>query len=238
VISGNIMNTKSNKTESQYIPVSDPIRLTPSYSVSPVGTLIDNKNEADPRLRTLTRTTSSGPVNGRTYKLKWPHNKRSIYMSINYIEQPLNNTTIRIPFELFFSGGDAEINDMLKVIGRLVSSVFQRGGDIKYIIKDFVKEISPMSAFVQPIGFEKPFRVESLAAYIGYNLLDFLYFCDFPNLIDLCDELHIYGHKGIRPEKVIEVKQTGRQCPKCKEFTVHNKSGCDICDTCGDSKCS
>jgi hypothetical protein len=171
-------------------------------------------------------------------------------MTCNYIIQ----NGYKIPFELFFNGGDTEIHDTVKAIGRMVSSVFQRGGDIRYIIKDFVKETSPLGAFAKPTGFSKPFMVESFVALIGYNLLDFFYRCDFPGMKELCSELKIVNHSGIgnpfkqeEPEDDVTNEYTKAlvaniisggmdQCPECKEYSMDN-SACPVCRSCGHSKC-
>jgi hypothetical protein len=177
------------------------------------------------------------PVSGLTYQLRWPH-ADTIYMTANFI---VDQKGRKIPYEVFFVGGDPETHDMLKVIGRTVTSTFKRGGDVRFVIKDFVKEVSPVVAFVQPMGYAKPFLVKSLAAYIGFTLLDFFHTCDYPGLREFCSERKIFNHVGIgnpnRTDGAVVTVPGGSECPSCHEMAVVRVAGCPTCRNCGESKC-
>jgi hypothetical protein len=210
--------------------------------------------ESDPRTRKPSRIkrVDGSPLEGWTYALKWPHNKRTLYMTCNFIRDDKDR---KIPLEIFFEGGDAHMLDVLKVISRQTSSILQRSGDVLYTIKDFIKNESSQQAWVQPSGYQHSINVPSLAALIGYTLIDFFYRCEYPGLVDMCDALRITKHSGINalkasdpihamtPEEVVRmvvadmgIPSSKEVCPECKG-EMDMSGACPICRDCGYSKC-
>ena len=229
-------------TKSNLLVIPDGKKIVGQEAVS-TATCVDAV--ADFRTRATVRMKRpSGPLMGLTYQLKWPHNQRKIYMTCNFV---IDDAGRKIPLEIFFNGGDSGVIDMLKVISRQTSSILQRGGDVRYVIKDFIKDVSPYPSFICPDGYAHPFSVASLAAYIGFTLFDFLHRCDYPGLKELATEMRIYTHIGVcgkEPDDLeaplgdIEIRTEGafRKCPECGSTTLP-LVGCSPCTKCGYSKC-
>jgi len=225
------MTTPARVIDKKIVSVEAVRKGRPARPEAPPG---DSREKADYRIV----RPAGEPTLGVTYKLRWPPAGNTIYMTANFVKDEEGR---KLPFELFFVGGDPETHDMLKVVGRTVSSIFQRGGDVRFVIKDFVKEVSPQGAFVQPMGFTKPFHVRSLSAYIGFTLLDFFHRCGFPGLRELCKERKIFNHSGVgnpsRDDGRTVSVPGGTACPDCGEPAVIKVSGCPTCQNCGSSKC-
>lgn len=211
--------------------------------------------------RTLKNSPMKRPtvLKGFTYKLNWQHSERSIYMTFNFI---VDDEGRKHPFEIFFKGGDGQNQDMLAILGRMTSSNFRRGGDIRHVVTDFVRETSPNGAFCAPEGFGKSMFVESLSSFIGYHILDAFLRIDYPKV----REMNVKGIKNhhlfnavaeeavednvveiVTPTEAEPVKTdkeefgsswTGVECPKCGDPTLKKDGGCDECLSCDYAKCS
>lgn len=158
-------------------------------------------------------------VQGITYKVRW--NQTAYYITFNYImdEEAGQN----VPIELFISSKNPEHQAWMAALTRMISAIFQRGGNI-----DFIPE--EMKSVHDPKGGEwvQGRYCPSLVALIGHTLDKFL-----RDISGQQDE-----EVAITPPPV-EASGTTQpiSCPQCHGYNVVLQNGCPTCRDCGHSKC-
>jgi ribonucleotide reductase alpha subunit len=148
-------------------------------------------------------------LEGRTYKIRWPHLEEAVYMTVNDVETELGKR----PFEIFLSTKAVRHAEWMTIFTRLVSAVFRRGGDVTFLL-DEMKQVQSAEggAFIGDRMFP------SLVAYIGSKLGDHF------KRIGLIDS-------GQEPAQSLEV------CPRCNERQFVKSQGCGSCLSCHYSNC-
>ena len=162
---------------------------------------------------------------GRTYKLRWPESDHAIYITINDIIQDGR----RRPFEIFINSKNMEHYAWTLALTRMISAVFRRGGDVSFVVEE-------LKAVFDPRG----------GSWMGGKYV--------PSLLAAIGEA-IEGHMiaiGFLPAKTPPPEpeaarlaagngqsggQAFRQCPKCGSASLLRQEGCDLCTSCGYSKC-
>ncbi len=159
---------------------------------------------------------------GQTYKLRWPESDHAIYITINDIVQDGR----RRPFEVFINSKNMEHYAWTVGLTRMISAVFRRGGDVAFVVEELKAVFDPRGG-----AWLEGKYVPSLLAAIG----------------DVIEQHMItIGFMG-RPEKpeitlrkVVNLPDGQRlpTCPKCNQPSLIRQEGCDLCASCGYSKCS
>ncbi len=159
---------------------------------------------------------------GQTYKLRWPESDHAIYITINDIVQDGR----RRPFEVFINSKNMEHYAWTVGLTRMISAVFRRGGDVAFVVEELKAVFDPRGG-----AWLEGKYVPSLLAAIG----------------DVIEQHMItIGFMG-RPEKpeitlrkVVNLPEGLRlpTCPKCSQSSLIRQEGCDLCTSCGYSKCS
>ncbi|MEE8332691.1 MAG: LAGLIDADG family homing endonuclease [Alphaproteobacteria bacterium] len=168
---------------------------------------------------------------GQTYKIKWADSDHAIYITINDIIQDGR----RRPFEIFINSKNMEHFAWTVALTRMISAVFRRGGDVSFVVEELKAVFDPRGGH----WFEGKY-VPSLLAAIGQVIERHMITIGF---------LPVTG-AGERPQPVAAVAGGGdaggaspdsrripNQCPKCGEAALIRQEGCDLCTTCGYSKC-
>ncbi|MBM3584411.1 MAG: adenosylcobalamin-dependent ribonucleoside-diphosphate reductase [Alphaproteobacteria bacterium] len=160
---------------------------------------------------------------GTTYKVRWPESEHALYITINDIVQDGR----RRPFEVFINSKNMEHFAWTVGLTRMISAVFRRGGDVSFVVEE-------MKAVFDPRGGQwmDGRYVPSLLAAIGEVIER--------HMIDI-------GFMA-RPEKrrystEVQARAVGetarlRQCPRCAQAALVHQEGCDLCTSCGFSKCA
>jgi ribonucleoside-diphosphate reductase alpha chain len=159
---------------------------------------------------------------GQTYKLRWPESDHAIYITINDIVQDGR----RRPFEVFINSKNMEHYAWTVGLTRMISAVFRRGGDVAFVVEELKAVFDPRGG-----AWLDGRYVPSLLAAIG----------------DVIEQHMItIGFMG-QPEKVeialrrvVNLPEGQRlpTCPKCSQPSLIRQEGCDLCTSCGYSKCS
>ena len=79
------------------------------------------------------------PLEGNTYKLKWPDSEHAIYVTINDII--VNDK--RRPFEVFINSKNMEHFAWTVGLTRMISAVFRRGGDVSFVVDELKAVFDP-----------------------------------------------------------------------------------------------
>ncbi len=162
---------------------------------------------------------------GRTYKIRWPESDHAIYITINDIIQDGR----RRPFEVFINSKNMEHYAWTVALTRMISAVFRRGGDVTFVVEE-------LKAVFDPRGGQWMGRkyVPSLLAAIG-DVIE-------RHMIDIGFLPQTEADSGQEAKVVNLEEQTGaadlRRCPKCQMPGLIHQEGCDVCTSCGYSKCS
>lgn len=179
--------------------------------------------EYDGDMRIVARPHS---VEGTTYKCRWAGD--SYYVTFNYTNDPQHEWFM--PFEIFINSKNVEHHQWTAALTRMISAVFQRGGDIRFVAEE-LKQIHDPKGGQWVEGKYCP----SLVALIGQKLSEFL---DHIGYQSTSEPIPL----TISVEEEIELKQlpdqvVPDQCPSCKGFGLIKVSGCPTCQDCGYSKC-
>jgi ribonucleoside-diphosphate reductase alpha chain len=169
---------------------------------------------------------------GRTYKLRWPESDHAIYITVNDVVQDGR----RRPFEIFINSKNMEHYAWTLALTRMISAVFRRGGDVSFVVEELKAVFDPRGG----AWLERKY-VPSLLAAIGAVIERHMIDTGF---------LKPPGEGEDEAEKSVKVAglEAGspggepphgalRQCPKCGAASLIHQEGCDLCTSCGHSKC-
>jgi ribonucleoside-diphosphate reductase alpha chain len=173
---------------------------------------------------------------GQTYKIKWADSDHAIYITINDIVQDGR----RRPFEVFINSKNMEHYAWTVALTRMISAVFRRGGDVAFVVEE-------LKAVFDPRGGQwlEGKYVPSLLAAIGGVIERHMIAIGFlpkpgENQDSEARKLRVeagrrHGAADTPPEQRTTAPM--RQCPKCGDATLIRQEGCDLCSSCGYSKC-
>src|SRR5262245_22609159 len=171
---------------------------------------------------------------GRTYKLRWPESEHAIYVTLNDIVQDGR----RRPFEIFINSKNMEHYAWTVGLTRMISAVFRRGGDVSFVVDELKAVFDPRGG-----SWVDGKYVPSLLAAIGEVIERHMIAIGF--LPDPAKERAELERMSAR--KVANLADglgngdagTRRlpHCPKCGSPSLIRQEGCDLCTSCGYSKC-
>ena len=159
---------------------------------------------------------------GSTYKLRWPESEHAIYITINDIVQD----TRRRPFEVFINSKNMEHYAWTLALTRMISAVFRRGGDVSFVVEELKAVFDPRGGYWVD-GSYVPSLLAAIGGVIERHMIDigFLPTEEMPLMNESQEKIMV----GVMPRT---------QCPKCGGSSLIHQEGCDLCATCGYSKCA
>ena len=163
---------------------------------------------------------------GQTYKLKWPDSDHAIYITLNDIVQDGR----RRPFEIFVNSKNMEHYAWTVGLTRMISAVFRRGGDVSFVVEELKAVFDPRGGQWMD-GKYVPSLLAAIGDVIERHMID----------IGFLPAPEVHGKPGIAEaaRQVVGAETpTLRQCPKCGSAGMVRQEGCDLCTSCGYSKCS
>jgi ribonucleoside-diphosphate reductase alpha chain len=171
---------------------------------------------------------------GRTYKLRWPESEHAIYVTLNDIVQDGR----RRPFEIFINSKNMEHYAWTVGLTRMISAVFRRGGDVSFVVEELKAVFDPRGG-----SWMSGHYVPSLLAAIGEVIEQHM--IDIGFMPDPARERR-ETVEALAQRKVANLSPPGSdapelrlpRCPKCSQPSLIRQEGCDLCTSCGYSKCS
>ncbi|MCZ6860118.1 MAG: ribonucleoside-diphosphate reductase, adenosylcobalamin-dependent, partial [Alphaproteobacteria bacterium] len=178
-------------------------------------------------------------LEGATTKVRWPESEHALYITVNDIIDDQGRTR---PFEIFINSKNTEHYAWTVALTRMISAVFRRGGDVSFVVEE-------LKAVFDPRGGQWMGRryVPSLLAAIGEvieaHMID----------IGLIPALHDKSQEIVETRQIVGAGENAsaslgggasaghvamRACPKCGAYGLIRQENCDICTSCGYSKCS
>jgi ribonucleoside-diphosphate reductase alpha chain len=171
---------------------------------------------------------------GATYKLRWPESEHAIYITINDI---LQDGRVR-PFEMFINSKNMEHYAWTVALTRMISAVFRRGGDVSFVVDE-------LKAIFDPRGGQWVDRryVPSIIAAIGNVIERHLVDIGFMPGADANSPVALVLRKAAGEDRPPPESSGGGEahlpyCPKCSLPGLIHQEGCDLCTSCGYSKCA
>ena len=161
-------------------------------------------------------------LHGSTYKIRWPEHDHAIYITINDIVRDGR----RQPFEIFINSKNTEHYAWTVALTRMISAVFRRGGDVSFIVEELKAVFDPRGG--QWVGGH---YVPSILAAIGSVI-----------------EQHLVSIGALAPPEPARLEapaadggapgEAPRLCTRCGQPGLLHREGCDLCPSCGYSKCA
>jgi ribonucleoside-diphosphate reductase alpha chain len=156
---------------------------------------------------------------GKTYKLRWPESEHAFYVTLNDIVQDGR----RRPFEVFINSADLEHYAWTVALTRMISAVFRRGGDVTFVVRELKSIFDPRGG-----SWMEGRYVPSLLAAIGNVIEQHMITIGFIPMPESPEVMALEQAVGESPR---------RFCPKCSQPGLVHREGCDLCPSCGYSKC-
>ena len=161
---------------------------------------------------------------GQTYKLRWPESDHAIYLTVNDVVRDGR----RRPFEIFINSKNMDHYAWTLGLTRMISAVFRRGGDVSFVVEE-------LKAVFDPRGGQwvDGHYVPSLLAAIGEVIEKHMINIGFLHVESDDSNIEILAraageHGGRSPEL----------CPRCSQPSLIHQEGCNLCTSCGFSKCA
>jgi len=160
---------------------------------------------------------------GKTYKIKWPENDHAIYITLNDI-MPDGR---RRPFEIFINSKNMEHYAWTVALTRMISAVFRRGGDVSFVVEELKAVFDPRGGAWMERRYV-PSLLAAIGGVIEQHMVDIGFLKD-PDTMEL----------DFNAERMVVGMNGGPlgQCPKCGAASMLRQEGCDLCTSCGYSKC-
>jgi ribonucleoside-diphosphate reductase alpha chain len=166
-----------------------------------------------------------GELPGHTYKVRWPDLDHAFYITINDIEQDGRKR----PFEIFINSKNMEHYAWTVALTRMISAVFRRGGDVSFVVDELKAVFDPRGG--QWMGGR---YVPSLLAAIGEIIERHLVAIGFLPKADSSETDAQRAAVAVAGAEGAAV----RRCPRCGASGLAKLEGCDVCLSCGYSKCA
>jgi ribonucleoside-diphosphate reductase alpha chain len=171
---------------------------------------------------------------GKTYKIRWPESDHAIYITINDVIQDGR----RRPFEVFINSKNMEHYAWTVALTRMISAVFRRGGDVSFVVEELKAVFDPRGG--QWMGSKYvPSLLAAIGGVIETHMID----------IGFLPAPHEHAQAIMEEKAVMGAGESGagvtggghvamRGCPKCGTYGLIRQENCDVCTSCGYSKCS
>ena len=172
---------------------------------------------------------------GRSYKLRWPESDHAIYITINDIvqegpaRQGGGKEPRRRPFEIFINSKNMEHYAWTLALTRMISAVFRRGGDVSFVVEELKAVFDPRGgAWME--GRYVPSLLAAIGGVIERHMIDI-------GFLQMKQALEGEEQKAVVNLGAPDGGTRFAQCPKCGGAGLIRQEGCDLCTSCGYSKC-
>ena len=170
-------------------------------------------------------------MTGRTYKLKWPPTGANWYVTVNSDGE-------RRPLEVFIVGGDGVQTEWVQAMGRLLTAVLRRGGDVRFLVGELLAVHSANAGGF--VAEQHAYRASLVAAIGGILQEEFktlgLYGVSAADAVQVSTHTHSPMHATIVPVTVTRGDGPD-SCPSCGATPLVREQGCVRCLSCDFTKC-
>ncbi len=167
---------------------------------------------------------------GQTYKLRWPESEHAVYVTINDVIQDGR----RRPFEIFINSKNMEHYAWTVGLTRMISAVFRRGGDVSFVVEELKAVFDPRGGYWME-GHYVPSLLAALGEIIERHMIDIGFMTD-PRR-EQREMVAQLERKVVNLNSQDATDARLPRCPKCSQPALIRQEGCDLCTSCGYSKC-
>jgi len=167
---------------------------------------------------------------GQTYKLRWPESEHAVYVTINDVIQDGR----RRPFEIFINSKNMEHYAWTVGLTRMISAVFRRGGDVSFVVEELKAVFDPRGGYWIE-GHYVPSLLAALGEIIERHMIDIGFMTD-PRR-EQREMVAQLERKVVNLNSQDATDARLPRCPKCSQPALIRQEGCDLCTSCGYSKC-
>ncbi len=160
-------------------------------------------------------------LQGRTYRLRWPENDHAIYLTVNDIIRDGR----RCPFEVLINSTNMDHYAWTLALTRMISAIFRRGGDVSFVVDELKDVFDPRGG-----QWMNGRYVPSLLAAIGEVLET--------HMIEIGFIRRDTESVVVLPDPRAPSRGVPPLCPRCSQPGLLHQEGCDLCTSCGYSKCA
>ena len=114
---------------------------------------------------------------------------------------------------------------------RMISAVFRRGGDVSFVVEELKAVFDPRGGCWMG-GKYVPSLLAAIGSVIEQHLQDIGFLKDPDTL-----EMDFGGKKKVVNDGPLAGGPIPAQCPTCGSVSLMKQEGCDLCTSCGYSKC-
>jgi len=168
---------------------------------------------------------------GRTYKLRWPESEHALYVTLNDVIQDGR----RRPFEIFINSKNMEHYAWTVGLTRMISAVFRRGGDVSFVVEELKAVFDPRGGSWME-GHYVPSLLAALGEIIERHMIDIGFLTDPKR--EQREMVAQLERKVVNLNSQDATDARLPRCPKCQQPSLIRQEGCDLCTSCGYSKCS
>jgi ribonucleoside-diphosphate reductase alpha chain len=171
---------------------------------------------------------------GQTYKVRWPESDHAIYITLNDIIQDGR----RRPFEIFINSKNMEHYAWTVGLTRMISAVFRRGGDVSFVVEELKAVFDPRGGSWMG-GHYVPSLLAAIGEVIEQHMIDIGFMPDpARERREMVEALAERKVANLPPPGTEATELRLPRCPKCSQPSLIRQEGCDLCTSCGYSKCS
>ena len=171
-------------------------------------------------------------LTGSTYRMKWPDDESSYYVTIN--DAHIDGR--RVPFEIFVNTKNLESQAWISALPLMISAVMRRERDVAFIAQQLMSVGDARGGGWMPgQGY-----VNSRVAAIGRVIAAHFVSCgiDVPGFQAFKGAAKAEAQPEVTAMPVMSKPRQREGCPDYGNCDLQMLSGCLTCSTCGYSACS
>ena len=212
-VTGAVLETQSTAEDQQRLPLPEPVVNKPEDTYDAGGVVYMTQPLDRPEA-----------LPGLSYKVRWPQSDHAIYVTLNDIVQDGR----RRPFEIFINSKNMEHFAWTVALTRMISAVFRRGGDVSFVVEELKAVFDPRGGQWMD-GRYVPSLLAALGEVIERHMIDIGF---------IPPEAHSHTTKLIGTTTRANTGRVPDPCPRCAAASLIHQEGCDLCTSCGYSKCA
>ena len=206
---------------------------------SKISELSNKTKEQSKNLSQQTSSMRPEVVSAKVYKMKSAFVKNSVFITLSYVDVE----GVRKPIEIFINSKDVNRSAEYVVLTRLISAIFRRATDPRFILEELHGIIDPNGG-----SFKDGKYFHSFYAEVGTIIERFFYDVGILKEDDTTIEKNAMQQEEALEEIPIESNNQSNEesldlntnfqiCPSCSGKSLKTENGCDSCVDCGYSKC-
>ena len=168
-------------------------------------------------------------LHGRTYKLDWPIQAHSYYITINDIVDPFGQSR---PFEIFIVTKNVDSIHWINALSRMMSAVFRRGGNVDFVAHE-LREIHDTRGGCWMHGRYVPSVIAALGDILLRHMRETGFLDDGADGSSVASTVAFSGDDAGQAS----AKAGETPCPCGAGGTMIKSGGCGTCTDCGFSQC-